>query len=75
MGPPDEERETWELVPACEQQGPGVSSIPCTVNHICVQEYTWYLWQDTQSGAVYTGCADAHGVLRKKTKGWAFVTW
>jgi hypothetical protein len=77
MGPPDAERETWELVPACAELDRSAASKPCTVNYACVREYSWYSWQDTQSGAAYSLCADAEGVVRKKTKGWAFrlVTW
>ncbi len=68
MGPPDSRREEIEHIPECADP----CAPPCGDFHTCVIEYEWMLTPETESGEVYSVCADAEGIVRRASKGMRF---
>jgi hypothetical protein len=77
LGPPDEERETRELIEACPEV-PGTCGVegpsppPCTEFHTCVREYAWFENPSERAGLMLAICTDKDGVVRSARSSLAF---
>jgi hypothetical protein len=74
LGPPDEERDVRDFVPAEDAPTGAAADSPSAPQsfYTCVHERVWYAAPAERAGDVYLICEDPQGIVRRKSHGRAF---